>query len=268
MNRLLRSVFALLAFAGAVVAVEDRGRAQSVWSGFGYSFAKASFADPMQPQNQDRISDHVWLTRATNQGIFNIHDEAAYIASVSPAGTRWATELNNPGKTIAATNWNNLAFTDWVNAYGGQGTQNLPNQLLTYNAVVHLVVDNTYLDLRFTAWTGAGGGFAYERAPTPPPPTNTGDYNQNGVVDAADYVLWRETLGQVAAPAGNGADGNSNGTIDSGDYTFWRAHFGNILAGSAAGSTLSEVTVPEPAGALLYGVILTAILARRPRTRT
>jgi hypothetical protein len=51
-----------------------------------------------------------------------------------------------------------------------------------------------------------------------------GDYNQNGVVDAADYVAWRNTLGQSGS--GLGADGNGNGRIDAGDYAVWRAHFG------------------------------------------
>ncbi len=43
-----------------------------------------------------------------------------------------------------------------------------------------------------------------------------GDYNQNGFVDAADYVVWRNTLGQIGA--GLAADGNNNGTIDAADY--------------------------------------------------
>jgi hypothetical protein len=74
----------------------------------------------------------------------------------------------------------------------------------------------------------------------------TGDYNGNGVVDAADYVVWRKTLGSAAAPAGSGADGNRNGLVTSGDYTFWQLRFGNSPAGFASGSS-----VPEPATALL-----------------
>jgi hypothetical protein len=69
----------------------------------------------------------------------------------------------------------------------------------------------------------------------------TGDYNGNGVVDAADYAVWRKMLDLTASPAGTGADGNQNGTIDTDDYTFWRAHFGNSLNGLAGG-----LSVPEP----------------------
>ena len=50
-----------------------------------------------------------------------------------------------------------------------------------------------------------------------------GDYNGNGVVDAVDYVLWRNALGTNVTP-GTGADGDGNGIIEQSDYTFWRAH--------------------------------------------
>lgn len=218
---------------------------QSVWSGFSHSFAKFDFADQTLPANQDRITNNVWITRGTQQGIYNIHDEASYSSSPpgSPIGTRWATALNNPGKTIAATNWSNLVFSDWVTAYGGQGATTLPINLLNENAVVLLENGNIYLDLRFTAWTShPGGGFAYERAPAPPPST-TGDYNLNGVVDAADYVVWRDTLSQTVSPLGSGADGNANGTIDSGDFDLWRGRFGNTVG---IGTEVSGFAVPEP----------------------
>jgi hypothetical protein len=52
-----------------------------------------------------------------------------------------------------------------------------------------------------------------------------GDYNHNEAQDAADYVLWRQALGQTV-PRGTGLDGNNNGVIDSADYDIWRAHFG------------------------------------------
>ena len=41
----------------------------------------------------------------------------------------------------------------------------------------------------------------------------SGDYNGNGIVDAADYTAWRDTLGQTV-PNGNGADGDGNGFVN------------------------------------------------------
>ena len=50
------------------------------------------------------------------------------------------------------------------------------------------------------------------------------DYNDNGVVDAADYVLWRNANGPTAA--GLAADGNNDGIVNQADYDLWRSHFG------------------------------------------
>ena len=42
-----------------------------------------------------------------------------------------------------------------------------------------------------------------------------GDYNNNGTVDAADYVLWRN-----GGPLQNEVD--TPGTVNAADYTEWR----------------------------------------------
>jgi hypothetical protein len=92
-------------------------------------------------------------------------------------------------------------------------------------------------------------------------PTPTGDYNHNHIVDAADYTVWRDHLGQNVSPNGTGADGNANGTIDSGDYDFWKMKFGNLApaAGSRAGAV---ATVPEPSTAFLTLVLLMTLGGR------
>jgi hypothetical protein len=102
------------------------------------------------------------------------------------------------------------------------------------------------------------------------------DYNGNGIVDAADYTVWRDTLGQMGI--GLAADGNRNGTVDQPDYDFWKANFGLLIpgAGSAANeasravlgpdSAISAVSVPEPAlGTLLLGATGVLLLRRRFR---
>jgi hypothetical protein len=89
-----------------------------------------------------------------------------------------------------------------------------------------------------------------------------GDYNMDGTVDAADYVVWRKTLGQLVT-ASSGADGNGNGAIDNGDYNIWRAHFGQTL-GSSAGA-IANATVPEPATLVLLMIAATGWCLRRRR---
>jgi uncharacterized delta-60 repeat protein len=56
-------------------------------------------------------------------------------------------------------------------------------------------------------------------------PALPGDYNKDGMVDAADYVVWRKTSGNNV-PDYTGADGNGDGTIGQEDHGIWTASFG------------------------------------------
>lgn len=49
-----------------------------------------------------------------------------------------------------------------------------------------------------------------------------GDYNRDGILSAADYVVWRK---QLDAAADFGADGNGDNVIDRLDLDLWRAGF-------------------------------------------
>jgi endonuclease/exonuclease/phosphatase family metal-dependent hydrolase len=87
-----------------------------------------------------------------------------------------------------------------------------------------------------------------------------GDYNQDDVVDAADYTLWRDLLGtQTSLP--NEGPNASPGSVDADDYAVWKAHFGEMLAGGGAG-TAGSAAVPEPASALLLLVGGCLVVAR------
>ncbi len=83
-----------------------------------------------------------------------------------------------------------------------------------------------------------------------------GDYNGNGVVDAADYVAWRKggpLLNQVDDP----------NQINEQDYIEWRARFGNT-SGSGTGSVLSDgVSVPEPSAVFLVLCLISYFAACR-----
>ena len=239
-----------LSLLAALLLLNRSAVAQTVWSGLTKSFTKVGGTDETMPENQDPLTTNVVFTRGSSGGLINIAAESSYDSLVSPTGTKWATDLNNVGKSIVATNHSNLAFTEWIDSYNHSGSHG--SFIAGRDAVVYLVSDNVYLDLRFTSWETGGGSFAYMRAEPPAAPSPTGDYNGNQVVDAADYVVWRDTLTQSADPFGSGADGNANGTIDPGDYTFWRQNFGNMVAGSATGGSAEHATVvPEPATIIL-----------------
>lgn len=75
-----------------------------------------------------------------------------------------------------------------------------------------------------------------------------GDYNGDGIVDAGDYTLWRDTLGSTSDLT---ADGDNNGVIDIADFEVWRSSFGLSLADFAAAAYPAAATTPEPGAALL-----------------
>lgn len=90
----------------------------------------------------------------------------------------------------------------------------------------------------------------------------TGDYNDNGFVDAGDYVVWRDTFSQTVFWPGDQADGDRSGVIDQGDYEFWKQQFG---ANSASG--LASATVPEPAAIWLIASCLSLLASFRFQRR-
>jgi T5SS/PEP-CTERM-associated repeat protein len=86
-----------------------------------------------------------------------------------------------------------------------------------------------------------------------------GDYNFDGTIDAADYVVWRKTLGQTGF--GLAADGNANNEVDQLDYNVWRAHFGQPAGSGAAAS--ANAAVPEPATSVLLMLAAAGLCLRR-----
>jgi hypothetical protein len=77
-------------------------------------------------------------------------------------------------------------------------------------------------------------------------PLLVGDYNRNNVVDAADYTVWRDTLGQAVLSPFSGADGNGNGMIDPDDYQAWTSNFGATLPVAAASGGGAALTFTSP----------------------
>lgn len=98
----------------------------------------------------------------------------------------------------------------------------------------------------------------------------SGDYNRDGEVNAADYVLWRDILNQSVAN-GSAADGNWDGVITQADYDLWRNSFGVASIGSSTEYRQESSNVPEPnpglAVVLFYALALYSISQPRKRTR-
>jgi hypothetical protein len=139
---------------GVIYAIE---RPPVIWTGPPVTFSKAAGADPTLPANQDRITPQVWLTRASTQGLFNAKTEATYTHDLSPAGTEWAY-----GTTA---NFETLSYKDWETWTGGAGGG--PPSTVGKDAVLHLIKENIYIDIKFSSWGGTGGQLTYTRSTAP-----------------------------------------------------------------------------------------------------
>ncbi len=92
-----------------------------------------------------------------------------------------------------------------------------------------------------------------------PPQTSVGDYDIDGDVDGADYLVWQREFGTAVSRHGSGADGNMDGNVDAADYVIWRHNFA-VVAESAG------VPVPEPRSAI-FAILMIWPAAWYGRTR-
>ena len=114
------------------------------------SFTREANVDWTLPENQDRITDNVWITRQERMGPINAVDFEFYGTS-QPNGTFWA-----PMPTIEAD-----LLTDYGNWLGSHDwdAQSLPGE--TYS--MYIPEANKFFDIHWLAWGSSGGSFTYER---------------------------------------------------------------------------------------------------------
>jgi hypothetical protein len=106
--------------------------------------------------------------------------------------------------------------------------------------------DGTFLDaFAEPSEDGFTEATAFVVVPTPV----IGDFNNDGIVDAADYVVWRK-----ASPTEMLPNDDTPGAVDASDFDDWRANFG--MSGRAGSAALDANTVPEPAGVLLLFIAI------------
>lgn len=85
-----------------------------------------------------------------------------------------------------------------------------------------------------------------------PTPLLPGDFNDDGVVNIADYAVWRDNLGAADETVlNNNGDG---GGVTAADYTVWKDNFGQT-SDAASGFTLTTV-VPESSACALAVLLL------------
>ena len=96
-------------------------------------------------------------------------------------------------------------------------------------------------------------------------PIQPGDYDSDGVVGPLDYDRWRDHFGNAVAIPGEDADGNHNLVIDAADYVIWRDSLPAAAGMSAA--QIVRANVPEPRWAILAIIGLAGAACFRKQRR-
>lgn len=172
-------------------------------------------------------------------GLENNPSASDWQKSESSSSTR-LTETNPTSESsLTTSNGNLLSLGTIFNTALGEAGQDLVFEYLPANSVAPITGGVVYETI-----TGGGGG-------------STGDYNGNGVVDAADYTLWADNLGTSNLLAND----DIGGLITEAHYLQWKNNFGNTVgSGNAAAAA-----VPEPSSVclLFLGCIGMCRLRRR-----
>ncbi len=264
-------LFATVCSGMAVLLVlTDRAGASTIWSGPTIHFEKPDGADGTMPAHQDQLTANDIFARGSIQGLYNAASEGGFAHFSSPADTLWENGTTASIDPNAFTDWN----TWFKNINGG------PGGVIGQPAVVHLVSEDIYLNLTFTAWSSHGaGGFAYDRStPAPSGPatwlTAAGgnwsvgtNWSTGTAPDGAGQaaVLNQTTTAGVTVTldspetVGTLALGNSGGNLSTG-YTVSGT---NALTLDNSGSA-SLISVSEGTHAILAPVILNGDLTVTP----
>jgi hypothetical protein len=199
----------------------------------------------------------------------------AFVAKYDDHGNfLWARQLGtttfDQSNGVSADGFGNVYITGWTNgSLGGPSAGNHDAFVAKYDAAGSLVwlqqLGTTGTD-RGQSVSSDGLGNVYVTGLTTGSLIGTGveglnafvvkfidglagDFNNDGTVDAADYIVWRKGLGTSFTQA---------------DYDVWRANFGRSAAGAATAagaiagwappegwSTGANTAVPEPEASLL-----------------
>ena len=123
-----------------------------LWNSNFQAFIKKDDTDAAIANNQDRLTNNVWITRDNDGGqIYNVVKESSSNKNKSPTGTEWAIGTLNELSL--------LKFKSF------RSTVDKPKEVVGKDLVMHLIDDDIYLNIKFTSWSvGKKGGFSYERS--------------------------------------------------------------------------------------------------------
>lgn len=127
-----------------------------------YEFTKENSVDFDAAENQDRITEDVWIARQNQEGLYNAATDASYSdeALEGPRNTLWKLGPWQDGDDPLND------YGTWYEHHDGN-----PDNLVGQTSVLYLVDYDYYFQIEWTNWTccGYGGGFSYIRTFLPTP---------------------------------------------------------------------------------------------------
>jgi PEP-CTERM motif len=152
-------------------------------------------------------------------------------------------------RTASATDANDYYAEGWFTGFWHYGTASAnPYDGGSWNGVPSPMASRPLTDGAWDSWvfTPTFDFTAFAENPMAAPAPGVllfGDYNENDVIDAADYTVWRDAM---TAASGSLPNDPTPGTVDESDFLYWRSHFGQTLG---AGASANAQSVPgEPQG--------------------
>jgi hypothetical protein len=167
-----------------------------------------------------------------------------YLSSPMPAGFKAPSFSQHGGMvpsgyslSISSTFAGTIYYTtDGVTDPRAIGGQVNPSPAVNSYSGPMTITQPTTVKARLRTASGQWSGLVEATFTTPSLP---GDYDDNGTVEEADYLVWRASYGMSVTP-GWSADGNSDGLVNTTDYVIWRKNLG---ASSGAAQSILEPNV-------------------------
>jgi hypothetical protein len=185
---------------------------------------------------RDTMTTGFAFTRPSNSKPFNAAVENGSNFSTSPTDSEWATATPTTMSDLTqATNLHFSPFLTWAST--------LPNgphltRVINQPAVLHLINENIYISIQFTAWKMQGAGFAYNRstpaAVQPAPTVSVSSPANNAVFSSPANVHLAATASVATGTVTNVAFLNGDAQLASVTTSPFTTTANNLAAGAYA----------------------------------
>ncbi len=187
-------------------------------------------------------------------------DDNLYVAYLSPGPGDGTAVLDyyTDGDLIIAGATKASGYTDWSILV--TDTRDFASEpFIDQNRLLEDGILSVFVQENDDAVTGRTGTPLHVLEYTIQSTALAGDYNDDGIVNAADYTVWRDNVGEPAGSLPNDIDGV---TIGAAQYNTWKTFYGQTSGMIPRGA----LTVPEPASLVLLLIGTLAAVAPRHTT--